>query len=192
MQTETLTPEERRQLLQLARQSIEQAVCGKECPPPELDGLPPSLREKGVCFVTLTLPGGELRGCIGGLEATQPLAIDVWEHAAAAALDDYRFLPVRPEEVSLLEIEISRLTHPEPLDYEHPEDLPNLLHPGVDGVVLHDGFRRATFLPQVWEKIPDPCMFISHLCQKMGAASDTWRRRKLLAEIYRVEEFHEE
>ncbi len=191
MQTETLTPEERRQLLQLARQSIEQAVCGKDSPLPDLDGLPPALREEGVCFVTLTLPGGDLRGCIGGLEASQPLALDVWEHAAAAALDDYRFLPVRPEEVSLLHIEISRLTRPEPLEYDHPEDLPNLLHPNVDGVVLHDGFRRATFLPQVWEKIPDPCIFISHLCQKMGAASDIWRRRKLQVEVYHVEEFHE-
>ncbi len=192
MQTETLTLEERRQLLQLARQSIEQAVCGKGGPLPDLDSLPPALRENGVCFVTLTLPGGDLRGYIGGLEASQPLALDVWEHAAAAALDDYRFLPVRPEEVSLLHIEISRLTPPEPLEYEHPGDLPNLLHPNVDGVVLHDGFRRATFLPQVWEKIPDPCIFISHLCQKMGAASDIWRRRKLQVEIYHVEEFQEE
>ncbi len=191
MQSETLTPEERRQLLQLARQSIEQAVCGKGSPLPDLESLPPALRENGVCFVTLTLPGDELRGCIGGLEASQPLALDVWEHAAAAALDDYRFLPVRPEEVSLLHIEISRLTRPEPLEYDHPEDLPNLLHPNVDGVVLHDGFRRATFLPQVWEKIPNPCIFLSHLCQKMGAASDIWRRRKLQVEVYHVEEFHE-
>lgn len=191
MQTETLTPDERRQLLQLARRSIEQAVCGNAGLPPELDTFPPALREIGVCFVTLTLPGGELRGCIGGLEAVQPLARDVWEHAAAAALDDYRFMPVAPEELPLIQIEISRLTQPQPLDYENPEDLPGLLHPNVDGVVLRDGLRRATFLPQVWEKIPDPREFLSHLCQKMGAASDLWRRRKLKVEIYHVEEFHE-
>ncbi len=191
MQTETLTPDERRQLLQLARRSIEQAVCGNAGLPPELETLPPALRDIGVCFVTLTLPGGELRGCIGGLEATQPLARDVWEHAAAAALDDYRFMPVSPEELPLIQIEISRLTQPQPLDYENPEDLPGLLHPDVDGVVLRDGLRRATFLPQVWEKIPDPREFLSHLCQKMGAASDLWRRRKLKVEIYHVEEFHE-
>jgi AmmeMemoRadiSam system protein A len=195
MQTETLTPEERRLLLQLARRSIEQAVCGNTGlavnPPFDLENLTPSLRENGVCFVTLTLPGGELRGCIGGLEATQPLAADVCEHAVAAALDDYRFTPVVPEELPLLQIEISRLTPPQPIDYDHPENLPDLLHPNVDGVVLRDGFRRATFLPQVWEKLPDPCAFLSHLCQKMGAASDLWRRRKLQVEIYHVEEFHE-
>jgi len=191
MQTETLTPEERRQLLQLARRSIEQAVCGNAGLAPELETLPPALGEIGVCFVTLTLPGGELRGCIGGLEATKALALDVWEHAAAAALDDYRFMPVAPEELPLIQIEISRLTNPQPLDYERPEDLPDLLHPNVDGVVLRDDLRRATFLPQVWEKIPDPREFLSHLCQKMGAASDLWRRRKLKVEIYHVEEFHE-
>jgi len=191
MQSEALTPAERQLLLQLARQSIEQAVTGNDCSPPDLNLLPPALCEPGVCFVTLTLPGNELRGCIGGLEATLPLAIDVWEHAAAAALDDYRFMPVRPEELSLLHIEISRLTRPIPLAYEQPEELPNLLNPNLDGVVLRDGHRRATFLPQVWEKIPDPCVFLSHLCQKMGVSSDVWKQRKLQVEIYHVEEFHE-
>jgi uncharacterized protein len=192
MQSETLTPIERQLLLQLARQSIEQAVTGKECPPPDLKLLSPALCEPGVCFVTLTLPGNELRGCIGGLEVTQPLAMDVWEHAAAAALDDYRFMPVNAEELQLLHIEISRLTRPIPLEYEQPEALPDLLHPHLDGVVLKDGLRRATFLPQVWEKIPDPRAFLSHLCQKMGASADLWRRKKLQVEIYHVEEFQEE
>ena len=192
MQSETLTLEERRLLLGLARQAIEQAVRGNDFTPPNLDGLPPSLLEIGVCFVTLTMLDGELRGCIGGLEATQPLALDVWEHAIAAALEDYRFLPVRAEEISRLQIEISRLTEPQPLAYEDPRELPGLLHPMVDGVVLWEGSRRATFLPQVWDKLPDPAEFLSHLCQKMGASPDLWRRKKLRVEIYRVEEFHEE
>jgi AmmeMemoRadiSam system protein A len=191
MQTEFLNPIERQLLLKMARQSIEQAVTGKECPPPVLKNLPPALCEPGVCFVTLTMPGNELRGCIGSLEATQALVMDVWEHAAAAALDDYRFMPVRSEELSLLHIEISRLTRPIPLEYEQPENLPDLLHPNLDGVVLRDGLHRATFLPQVWEKIPDPCAFLSHLCQKMGASSELWRRRKLQVEIYHVEKIHE-
>jgi uncharacterized protein len=191
MQTQTLTPEERHLLLSFARRSIEAAACGQAFLPPDLQVLPAALREEGVCFVTLTTPDGALRGCIGGLEATQPLAVDVCEHAAAAAMDDYRFPQVRPEEVSRLHIEISRLTSPVPLEYDQPEELPNLLHPNVDGVVLRDGPRRATFLPQVWEKIPDPCAFLSHLCQKMGTSSDFWRRRKLQVEIYHVEEFHE-
>jgi uncharacterized protein len=191
MIAQPLSPEEKHRLLQIARHSIEQAVCGIPHPAPKLDELSPRLCEKGVCFVTLTVRSGELRGCIGALEVRRPLALDVWEHAAAAALDDYRFLPVRAEEVPHLQIEISRLTHPEPLDYESPEDLPRLLHPTVDGVVIRDGLNRATFLPQVWEKLPDPAMFLNHLCQKMGVASDLWRQKKLQVDIYHVEEFHE-
>lgn len=189
--TDQLTEQERSQLLQLARQSIERAVRGKGYFVPNLEELSPRLRAPGVCFVTLTEPDGELRGCIGGLEAVRPLALDVCEHAAAAAVEDYRFMPVRPEEVPNLHIEISRLTPPQPLEYDRPEDLPRLLHPNVDGVVLHDMGRRATFLPQVWEKLPDPVAFLNHLCQKMGLPSDYWRRHKMQVEIYHVEEFHE-
>lgn len=185
------TPEERLQLLRLARQSIEQAVRGNQRRP-DLKDFSARLREDGVCFVTLFTANGDLRGCIGGLEATQPLVLDVFEHAAAAALDDYRFEPVGPAEVPSLQIEISLLTRPQPLDYENPQDLPGLLHPPHDGVVLRDGARRATFLPQVWEKLPDPVAFLSHLCQKMGAPDNLWQKRKLQVEIYHVEEFREE
>jgi AmmeMemoRadiSam system protein A len=190
METLSLSPDERLTLLQLARQSIDYAVRGRRFEP-DLQTLSPRLREDGVCFVTLFMPGGELRGCIGGLEATQPLALDVCQHAASAAMDDYRFNPVRSNEVPLLQIEISRLTPPEPLVYEHPEDLPRLLHPKRDGVVLRDGVNRATVLPQVWDKLPDPEDFLSQLCLKMGAPADLWRRRKLKVEIYQVEEFAE-
>jgi AmmeMemoRadiSam system protein A len=188
---EPLTHEERAVLLGLARQAVEQAAAGLELPAVDLEKLPPRLREDGVAFVTLTGPGGDLRGCIGGLEAVQPLALDVVEHAAAAALDDPRFYPVRPQEVPSLHIEVSCLTRPMPLEYDTPEQLPERLCPGVDGVVLYNGYHRATFLPQVWEKLPDPHSFLAHLCQKMGAPSDLWRRKKLQVEIYHVEEFHE-
>lgn len=189
-QIDRLTGEERSQLLLLARQAIEKAVNGEDYLLPDLDCLSPRLRADGVCFVTLTRPDGELRGCIGGLEAVRPLALDVCDHAVAAAMEDYRFLPVRPEEVAGLRIEISRLTPTRPLVYDRPEDLPGLLHPD-DGVVLRDGARRATFLPQVWEKLPDPSDFLNHLCQKMGLPPGQWRRRKMQVEIYHVEEFHE-
>ena len=190
-QTDVLTHPERSQLLLLARQAIEKAVEGEGYILPELSCLSPRLRADGACFVTLTQANGELRGCIGGLEAVNPLALDVCEHAAAAAMEDYRFMPVRPEEVAGLHIEISRLTPPQPLAYDRPEDLPGLLRPNIDGVVLRDGGRRATFLPQVWEKLPDPRAFLNHLCQKMGLPSDQWKRRKMQVEIYHVEEFHE-
>lgn len=185
-----LTSEDRRCLLKIARDAIEKAVRGEPLPAIALEQLSQPLREPGASFVTLTIHG-ELRGCIGALEARQPLALDVQEHAVAAALQDYRFPPVQPEELKWIKIEISRLTKPERVDYTTPLELIQKLRPGVDGVILRDGWRRATFLPQVWEKLPAPELFLAHLCQKMGAPPDLWRRRLLEVEVYQVEEFHE-
>jgi hypothetical protein len=185
-----LSLEERTLLLRLARQALENGVCGEPLPPLDLQALPPLLREIGASFVTLT-NGGELRGCIGALDASLPLAEDVQEHAIAAALHDYRFPHVVAEELPNIRIEISRLTPPERLEYVDPEDLVKLIRPCVDGVVLRDNFSRSTFLPQVWEKIPDPELFLGYLCQKMGASHDLWRRKKLDVWTYQVEEFHE-
>jgi AmmeMemoRadiSam system protein A len=126
------------------------------------------------------------------MEAYQSLAEDVQEHAVAAALNDYRFYTVEAGEVDRLEIEISRLTPPQPLPYEDPQDLIARLRPGIDGVLIRDGLRRATFLPQVWEKLPQPEDFLDHLCLKMGAPGNLWRSRHLDVSIYQVEEFHEE
>ena len=186
----SLTFSEQQQLLALARQALEASVAGKSLPPLRLDQLSPRLQEPGATFVTLTYKG-ELRGCIGALEAYQPLAEDVRQHAIAAALDDPRFNPVQVTELNYIEIEISYLTVPEPLEYDHPVALLEILRPGVDGVILRDGMRRATFLPQVWEKIPDKAMFLSHLCEKMGVPHDLWTRKRLQVFIYQVEEFKE-
>jgi AmmeMemoRadiSam system protein A len=186
-----LSQDDKALLLKLARQSLALAVNG--CDPLELalaDYSPP-LQAQGASFVTLTCLG-ELRGCIGTVEPYQPLVQDVCEHAMAAALEDYRFFPVRPEELPAVRIEISRLTTPVELEFEHPGDLPGLLRPHVDGVILREGFHRATFLPQVWEKIDRPEEFLDHLCQKMSLPASAWRQRKLRAFTYRVEEFHEE
>jgi AmmeMemoRadiSam system protein A len=190
MVPDQLSPEEKKYLLDLARQSLEKGVCGQELPVIKAETLTPRLRAHGASFVTLTHLGN-LRGCIGALEPYQPLAEDVREHAVAAALDDYRFSPVQPAELPDIKIEISRLTVSVPLAYNQPEDLPQLLRPGIDGVILRDGIRRATFLPQVWEKIADANMFLSQLCIKMGASPDAWRKRKISVETYQVEEFHE-
>lgn len=185
-----LTIEEKKALLQLARQALEQSVRGEMHKPVEATALPPRLREPGASFVTLTTAGA-LRGCIGALEPYQTLAEDVCEHAIAAALHDYRFPPVQPEELPFIIIEISRLTLPIPLDYATPDDLLSKLRPGVDGVILQDGMRRATFLPQVWEKVPGPADFLDNLCYKMGASPGLWRQKHLEVLIYQVEEFHE-
>ncbi len=184
-----LTPDERTTLLKIARQSLIDAVNNRPATPLP-DNLTPALLEVGASFVTLTVRG-QLRGCIGTLEAYQPLAKDVRQRAAQAATQDYRFPKVRPSEVDNIHIEISRLTNPVPLPYSDPTDLPRLLRPHLDGVVLSDGMHQATFLPQVWEQLPEPAEFLSHLCQKMGTQSDLWRRRVLRVEIYQVEEFEE-
>lgn len=188
--SDQLTTEEQELLLQLARQALEEGVSGGQLESIDMEDLPPRLRRDGVSFVTLT-SGGRLRGCIGALEANHPLAEDVRQHAVAAALHDYRFPPVQIEELEDISIEISHLTEPKPLEYIDPDDLLTLIHPGVHGVVIRDGMRRATFLPQVWEKIPEPESFLSSLCQKMGASPDLWRRKIIEVLIYQVEEFRE-
>src|SRR5512142_2192157 len=134
-----LTAEEKQALLRLAREALREGVTGHALPPLKLESLTPALRADGASFVTLTI-GGQLRGCIGALEAYQPLAEDVREHAVAAALEDPRFPPVSQRELNGIEIEVSRLTRPIPLEYEDANDLVSKLRPQVDGVILRDAF----------------------------------------------------
>ncbi len=188
--TDELTFEEKQMLLRMAREAIEHAVRGEKLPPLDEASLTPLLRADGASFVTLT-ERGKLRGCIGALEPYQPLAQDVREHAVAAALEDPRFPPVREDELNGIRIEVSRLTRPVPIEYSDADDLLSKLRPHVDGVVLRDGFHRATFLPQVWEKIPDRAEFLDQLCYKMGAKGNLWRANRPEVFIYQVEEFHE-
>lgn len=177
-------------LLKIAREALEKSVQGEPLPQVKLTALPPSLQEDGASFVTLT-KSGRLRGCIGALQAYQPLAIDVQEHAVAAALQDFRFPNVKPSELRRIKIEVSVLSPRSPLRYEGPQDLVNQIRPNIDGIVLQDGLRKATFLPQVWEKLSDPELFLSQLCVKMGAPGDLWRNKPLQVYTYQVQEFHE-
>jgi AmmeMemoRadiSam system protein A len=185
-----LTENEKKYLLHQARLALISGVTGKPLGKIAVEKLPEKMRQPGATFVTLTIDG-QLRGCVGTLEAYQPLIDDVHEHAIAAALNDFRFPLVQEDEIEKISIEISRLTSPKPLSYTNPEELLRQLRPGVDGVVLRDGFRRATFLPQVWEKIPDAETFLNQLCIKMGASQDLWRTKNLDVLVYQVEEFHE-
>jgi AmmeMemoRadiSam system protein A len=186
-----ISTESKQQLLRFAREAIESNLKNYSEPALAISSLPPELRADGACFVTLTLEG-DLRGCIGSLEARQPLALDVQEHAVDAAFHDIRFQPLTETELPGLHIEISILSAPKPLPYQNAEELPGLLRPGVDGVVLARGLRRATFLPQVWEKVDDPSTFLDMLCEKMGFEYDLWRRQKLDVYTYYVESFEEE
>ncbi len=163
---------------------------GEKLPPLDSDSLSPQLCELGASFVTLKI-NDHLRGCIGTLEAYQSLANDVRDHAVTAALADPRFRPVDKSELSRIRLEISRLTVPQLLEYLSSEDLPAKLRPHVDGVIIKDDHRRATFLPQVWEQVPDPADFLDQLCAKMGAKPKLWRKTKLQVFVYQVEEFRE-
>jgi AmmeMemoRadiSam system protein A len=185
-----LSEEERRTLLQLARESIRAAASRQGLPKPDLGTLPASLADEGACFVTL-YRGKELRGCTGTLLARIPLAQEVVQTAAQTALYDPRFYPVTPDEVGLLTIEISVLTPPTKLLLNDPRDLPNRIRPGIDGVTLSQGSHRATFLPQVWDKVGDPIHFLEMLSQKMGLSAGAWSQRGTEAEVYQVEEFSE-
>ena len=185
-----LSDADKRVLLQLARQALVAAVEGRSAPPVDCATLSAEVQRPATSFVTLTRDGN-LRGCIGGLKAEYPLYEDVRLHAAMAALRDYRFPPLTPDEAPLVEIEISVLSEPQPLVYDSPATLPQLLRPHLDGVVLAQGLRRATFLPQVWERVLTPEDFLSMLCEKMGVAPDTWRRQKLDVFTYQVEKFTE-
>jgi len=187
---EKLTLDEQKELLRAAREAIEHRVQGKKLSPIQTSSLTSSLRRQGASFVTLTI-SGQLRGCIGALEAYQPLVDDVREHAVAAAFEDPRFPPLSEDELSRIQIEVSHLTRPVPLEYKDADDLLSKLRPHVDGVIIKDGLRRATFLPQVWEKLPDPSDFMDNLCYKMGAARRHWRNKHLDVFIYQVDEFHE-
>jgi AmmeMemoRadiSam system protein A len=187
----SLTPQERQRLIALAREAITRSVQRQELPPVDLNALSENVRRNGASFVTLT-KHGELRGCIGSLEARRPLVEDVRENAISAAFHDPRFSPVRPGELDDLRVEISVLSAPQPLSYDGPDDLIAKLRPGVDGVVIESGWNRATFLPQVWEKIPDPHQFMEHLCRKAYLPADAYRRPGLDVYTYQVEKFREE
>ena len=190
MSLQMISDDDRKILLSLARKSMEAAATGESLPSMRLKDFSTELQEDGASFVTLTVKGA-LRGCIGTLEPYQPLVKDVVEHAAAAAVEDYRFRPVSPKETELISIEISVLTKPVKLEYSGSEDLLSKLRPGLDGVVLKDGRMRATFLPQVWDQLPDKSEFLDHLCSKMGASPALWKIKNMEVLTYQVEEFSE-
>jgi AmmeMemoRadiSam system protein A len=181
------TLDEQSILLDLARRTLERVTRGESPPSLDLDKLPPALVEDRACFVTLRRRvDGALRGCTGTLIAHHPLAQEVVSMTVQTAFSDPRFRPVSEDEVDGLHLEISVLTPPQPLAFDGSEDLLTKLHPGTDGVTLKLDNRRATFLPQVWESYPDPRVFLSLLCEKMGRAPDAWRNPHLEVETYQA------
>jgi len=168
-------PQERAALLHLAREAIAYGLAHGRARPLVVDpeDYPQHLRAERACFVTLQIDG-ELRGCIGSLEAHRPLVVDVAHNARAAAFSDPRFPPLSPAEFQRLDLHISVLHPAEPMHFSSEEDLVEQLRPGIDGIILEEGFRRGTFLPSVWEQLPRPRDFLHHLKLKAGLPADYW------------------
>ena len=185
--TEPLSNRDRTALLEVARASIQHGLRHGRALDVNPGDYPETLRPPRATFVTLEI-GGQLRGCIGTLLAHQPLVQDVATHAYAAAFEDPRFPELTPEEFGQLDVHISVLSLPEPLQFDSEEDLLARLRPGVDGLILHFRHYRATFLPAVWESLPDPYVFLAQLKQKAGLPLDFWSP-ELRAERYTTEYF---
>ena len=133
----------------------------------------PALRQPGATFVTLT-QDGHLRGCIGSLEASRTLEVDVRANARAAAFGDPRFSPLRPSELQRTRVEVSLLSPAARIDFTDEQDAVAKLRPDVDGVILEWDGKRGTFLPQVWENLREPQLFLNLLKQKAGLPADFW------------------
>lgn len=160
-------------LLQVAIASIRHGLEQGRPLKPDMEKYEPALRQPGASFVTLKREG-ELRGCIGSLSAQRALVEDVAENAYSAAFSDPRFYPLQPPELSGLEIHISVLGEAEAMHFESERDLLDQLRPGIDGLILEEGYRRGTFLPSVWEQLPDPVAFLHHLKLKAGLPVNYW------------------
>lgn len=165
--------QEKQILLNLARDAIMYGLKNHKPMPIDINKYPENLQKQGACFVTLQI-NNQLRGCIGSLEAHQPLVKDIVHNAYAAAFSDPRFLPLAENEFPNLDIHISILNKPEPMRFTSEQDLINQLRPGIDGLILADKGRRGTFLPSVWESLPDPALFLAHLKLKAGLPHDYW------------------
>jgi AmmeMemoRadiSam system protein A len=160
-------------LLELAERAIRHALeTGRALQVDPADFEEP-LQVPAACFVTLKKQG-ELRGCIGSLEAHRSMVEDVAHNADSAAFSDPRFPPLREEELAGLELDISLLTPAEEIHFSSEADLLSQIRPGIDGLIIEEGYRRGTFLPSVWEQLPRPEQFLQHLKLKAGLPPDHW------------------
>ncbi len=169
----TLDREMQLKLLSLARASIEHGLLHRTPLPVNLDQLPKALSNPGATFVTLTI-NGALRGCIGTLIAQEPLVIDLVNNAYSAAFEDRRFPALTEPELQALEVHISKLSPPEPLHCSSEAELLHQLRPHIDGILLKADGKSGTFLPSVWEQLPEKERFIRQLKKKAGLPMDYW------------------
>ena len=169
----TLLDQHRSELHRVAGAAIRHGLAKGKAPAVDVDSFAPALQAKRATFVTLK-KDGRLRGCIGMIEAQRPLVADVVENAWAAAFCDHRFPPLQEEEATGLTLSISLLGIPQAMSFSSEPDFMAQLRPGTDGLIIRDGNKRAVFLPQVWEELPDPAEFMSHLKHKAGMTRNHW------------------
>ena len=169
----SLTATARRQLLEVASSFIRKGLHSNQRLSPVITDYPATLLALRACFVTLRMDD-ELRGCIGSLEAYQPLVVDVAHNAYAAAFHDPRFAPLSEREFPSVDIQISVLSPPSPLHFSDERDLLRQLRPGEDGLILTVQGHRGTFLPSVWESLPRPESFLNQLKRKAGLTENFW------------------
>ena len=177
-------------LLDIARASIANGLKQGQPLPVKWEDYPAVLQTPGACFVTLQIKQ-QLRGCIGSLEAFRPLLEDVAENAFAAAFRDPRFAPISEQEFDQLDYHISILSPAERVAFKSENDLLKKLRPGVDGLVLEEKGQRGTFLPSVWEQLPEPRQFLAQLKVKAGLPADYWSDN-IRIERYTVEDIKSE
>ena len=189
-ETDKLTEEEGRYLIIVARKTIENRLFNKKDQTQADGDISPKYSERRGTFVTLTI-GGNLRGCIGHIIPQESLLEGVRVNAINAAFRDPRFRPLSQNEWEKIKIEVSILTDPKPLQYSDADDLLNKLRPGIDGVIIKKGYSQATFLPQVWEQLPDKKEFLTHLCMKAGLNGSEWKKGELGVSTYQVQAFEE-
>jgi AmmeMemoRadiSam system protein A len=171
----SLSNKNRQTLVRVAKQAIELGLQtdGRRRLSVDPNDFDETLQQHRATFVTLEIDG-ELRGCIGTLEAHQPLVCDVAFNAHAAAFSDPRFLPLTEKEYPRLDIHISILSPAQPMKFHSEDNLITQLQPGIDGLILQDGINKGTFLPSVWESLPDARQFFAHLKRKAGLPMDYW------------------
>jgi AmmeMemoRadiSam system protein A len=177
------------ELLRLARSSIEYGLIHEVPMPVDCDELPREFADPAATFTTLRFEG-RLRGCCGTLEAVRPLAEDVTRSAFQAAFRDIRFEPVGKHELGAIRLEVSVLSPLESIPFSDEADLLDRLTPGIDGLVIMAEGRRATFLPKVWDMLPDPQQFLAALKAKCGLAENYWSER-LEFQRYRTTSYEE-
>lgn len=188
--SEQISSDHGKRLLRLAKDTIAQRLGLLETV--DQSGLADEeLNQDLATFVTLKIDG-QLRGCIGNLEATGPMLKSLTRNARQAAFHDHRFSPLSAAEFDRISVDISILTRPVQLQYEDGDDLLQKLHPGQDGVILKKGKARATFLPQVWNQLSQPRLFMEHLCLKAGLSANSWKDKGLEIFLYQVQSFDEE